>query len=80
VKIAVMAEDREDLIRLLTFTLRHRDEGIITMSMGDRGLPSRVFTPLFGSLITYGYVSHPSSPGQLSVSELMYIFRRLKIR
>ncbi len=80
VKIAVTAHNSEDLIRLLTFTLKYRDVGLITMSMGDKGLPSRVFSPLFGSLITYGYVTKPSAPGQLSVSELMYIFRRLKIR
>lgn len=80
VKIAAMARDREDLIRLIFLTQRHKDAGIITMSMGDNGLPSRVFNPLFGSLITYGYINHPSAPGQLSASELMYIFRRLKMR
>ncbi|MDA8215736.1 MAG: type I 3-dehydroquinate dehydratase [Nitrospiraceae bacterium] len=80
VKIAAMANSREDFIRLLIFTLKHKDEGLITMSMGDKGLPSRVFNPIFGSLITYGYINHPSAPGQLSVSELIYIFRRLKMR
>ncbi|MDI6729552.1 MAG: type I 3-dehydroquinate dehydratase [Thermodesulfovibrionales bacterium] len=80
VKIAAMAKDREDMIRLAFLTQRHKESGIITMSMGDNGLPSRVFNPLFGSLITYGYINHPSAPGQLSASELMYIFRRLKMR
>lgn len=80
VKIAVMPKDRDDLIRLFNFTLKHKERGIITMSMGDIGLPSRIFTPILGSLITYGYINHPSAPGQLSVSELMYIFRRLKLR
>lgn len=80
VKIALMANDREDLIRLMTFTLRHRDKNLITMSMGDKGLPSRVLSPLLGSLITYGYINTPSAPGQLSAAELMKIFRRLKIR
>lgn len=80
VKIAVTAGNSEDMTRLGIFTYMHRDKGLITISMGDKGMPSRVFTPLFGSLITYGYVTHPSAPGQLSVSELMYIFRRLKIR
>lgn len=80
VKIAVMPENRDDLIRLLNFTLKHKDKGIISMSMGDAGLPSRAFAPVFGSLITYGYINRPSAPGQLSVSELMDIFRRLKLR
>lgn len=80
VKIAVTARTREDLVRLLLFTLRHRDKGMITMSMGDAGLPSRVVSPIFGSLVSYGYVSHPSAPGQLSVVELMRLFRTLKLR
>ena len=80
VKIAVTAEENDDVVRLAVFTNKHRDEGLITISMGDRGLSSRIFSPLFGSLITYGYVTHPSAPGQLSVSELLYIFRRLKVR
>ncbi|HSB51366.1 MAG TPA: type I 3-dehydroquinate dehydratase [Dissulfurispiraceae bacterium] len=80
VKIAVTAKGRDDLLRLLLFTFRHRDKGMITMSMGDAGLPSRVVGPLFGSLISYGYVGRPSAPGQLSVSELMDLFRKLKLR
>lgn len=79
-KVAAMAREREDLVRLLGFTLRHRDKGIITMSMGDSGLPSRVFSPILGSLITYGYMNRPAAPGQLSVTELLDIFKRLKIR
>ncbi len=80
IKIAAMANNNDDLIRLATFTLKHRGEWLITMAMGDIGLPSRIINPIFGSLITYGYVSRPSAPGQLSISELMDIFRLLKIR
>lgn len=80
VKIAVMGKSREDLLRLISFTLKHRDEGLITISMGDEGMASRLFNPVCGSLITYGYVTQPTVPGQLSISELMYLFRRLKIR
>lgn len=80
VKIAVAANAREDLLRILTFTSKHKDKGLITMCMGDKGLPSRIISPLFGSLITYGYVRKPSAPGQLSVNEMIYIFRRLKMR
>lgn len=80
VKIAVAARDRTDLLRLIAFTLKNREHKLVTISMGNVGLPSRVFSPLCGSLITYGYITHPSAPGQLSVSELLYIFRRLKIR
>ena len=80
VKVATMAASGDDLVRLMLLNLRHKDKGLITISMGHDGLPSRIFNPLFGSLITYGYINHPSAPGQISVSELMYIFRRLRMR
>jgi 3-dehydroquinate dehydratase type I len=80
VKIATTARSRDDLIRMLNFTLRHKDKGMITMSMGDHGLPSRVVGPVFGSLITYGYINQPSAPGQISTDELLSVFRLLKLR
>ncbi len=79
VKIAVKAQDRDDLIRLLLFTLRHKDSGIITMCMGDEGVPSRIVAPIFGSLVAYGYINEPSAPGQLSISQLSDIFKLLNI-
>jgi len=80
VKIAVKAIDKDDLIRFLDFALRNRAKGLITISMGDQGLPSRIITPLLGSPITYGYIKTASAPGQLSVQEMMSMFRKLKMR
>jgi 3-dehydroquinate dehydratase-1 len=80
VKIAAMPATRDDMTRLMLFTLKHREKGMITMSMGETGLPSRVFGFLFGSLITYGYVTKPSAPGQLSIAELSDILNRLRLR
>ena len=80
VKIAVTAKEEDDFIRLMLLTLRHKSQGVITIAMGDKGLPSRVFSPLFGSLITYGSINKPSAPGQLSAVEVMDTFRKLKIR
>ncbi len=80
VKIAVTAKNRDDLIRLMLFTLRHKDKGIITMSMGEEGAPSRIISTVFGSLMAYGFVSKPSAPGQLSISQLLEIFKLIKLR
>ncbi|HXW69704.1 MAG TPA: type I 3-dehydroquinate dehydratase [Dissulfurispiraceae bacterium] len=80
VKIAVTAKEQDDFIRLMLLTLRHKSQGVITIAMGDKGLPSRVFSPLFGSLITYGSINEPTAPGQLSAVEVMDTFRKLKIR
>ncbi len=80
VKIAVTAKDEDDFIRLMLLTLRQKSQGVITIAMGDKGLPSRVFSPLFGSLITYASINNPSAPGQLSAADVMDTFRKLKIR
>lgn len=80
VKIAVTSKDDDDFIRLMLLTLRHKSQGVITIAMGDKGLPSRVFSPLFGSLITYGSINKTSAPGQLSAVEAMDLFRKLKMR
>lgn len=80
VKVALMPQTREDLLRIMEFTLRHRAEGIITIAMGELGAASRVFTPLLGSRITYGTVTRSTAPGQLSAQELADLFLRLHIR
>ena len=75
VKIATMANCREDVVRVLEFT-RSCDEPIITMVMGPLGTISRVAGPLFGSLLTYGYLTKPVAPGQLSVQKLAEEIKR----
>ncbi len=80
VKIAVTSNDRNDLIRLMLFTLKHKDSGVISMCMGKQGLPSRIIAPVFGSLIAYGYINKPAAPGQLSIRQLFDIFSLLNIR
>lgn len=73
VKIAAMANAREDVIRLLEFN-RACKEPLITIAMGSLGTVSRVIAPLFGSLFTYGYLTKPVAPGQLSVTRLVEEF------
>jgi len=74
-KLACMAANRDDVVRLLDFTRRNSRQGVVTLSMGAWGLMTRVVAPAFGSLLTYGFLSKASAPGQLSVGELA---RRLR--
>ncbi len=69
VKLATMANSREDVLRLLEFT-RSCNVPIVAFAMGPTGKISRVISPLFGTLFTYGYITKPVAPGQLSVVEL----------
>lgn len=71
VKIAVTANSKEDLSRLISFTIKNRDNGIITISQGSIGTISRIVTPILGSLMTYGYIDMPSAKGQLSAFEIV---------
>lgn len=41
------------------------------IAMGAEGVVSRVFFPLFGSLLTWGFLSRAGAPRQLPVAELV---------
>lgn len=70
IKLAVRARNREDVARLTCFTMEHRRNNLITISLGKQGRASRLINPFFGSLVTYGYVGKPKADGQMHVQEL----------
>lgn len=76
VKIAVMAHSPEDVISLLNFTHLNNQHPLITIAMGPWGSLSRLASPLFGSLMSYGYITQSVAPGQLSVLELATAFKQ----
>lgn len=75
VKIATLTTDAADADRLLDL-LRARRNHLIVIGMGPHGVASRVFFPLIGSLLTYGFVDRAGAPGQLSIAELHAALRR----
>ncbi|MCL4557638.1 MAG: type I 3-dehydroquinate dehydratase [Deltaproteobacteria bacterium] len=70
IKLALMANGIDDVVHLLRFTMDHRKDRLITVSLGRVGMVSRVVNPLFGSLVTYGYVGRPKADGQMRVDRL----------
>lgn len=76
VKIAAQADSMEDVSRLMLFTLQHRDDNVITMSLGEIGAISRLAFPAAGSLLTYSYAGRPSAPGQIPLERLQRDLRR----
>lgn len=75
-KFAVTAHEPSDVLTLLAATLEaHRSlsQPIITMAMGDIGLPSRLCGQVFGSAMTFGALHTPSASGQVDVAELRHI-------
>lgn len=76
-KIAVMPQNTRDVLTLLSATLRYRENGgkkpIITMSMGNNGVISRLAGEIFGSALTFAAVEQTSAPGQLAIEEVRQI-------
>lgn len=79
-KIATLIEKKDDLERLLLFTINYKRENIIVIGMGETGKPSRVIYPIFGSLMTYASINTLSAPGQIQLRELLNVFRILGLR
>jgi 3-dehydroquinate dehydratase type I len=80
IKIATMVNYKSDLEALLNFTLNHKNDKIIVIGMGIKGVPSRVINPVFGSLITYANITVSSAPGQIHLKDMVHIFKTLGLR
>lgn len=75
VKIATMAQSEDDAWRLLRF-VQSCVFPIAAFAMGEKGVFSRLKACEFGSLFTYGYISKPVAPGQLSALEIVEKIKR----
>ena len=73
-KIAVMPQDKKDVLTLLSATLEmrseHADRPVVTMSMSGTGVISRMCGEVFGSAITFGSAGKSSAPGQMEAADL----------
>lgn len=76
-KIAVMPQNKKDVLTLLEATREMEEEHaecpVITMSMSEMGLVSRLCGETFGSALTFGTVGKASAPGQIDASDLRSI-------
>lgn len=80
-KIAVMPQNRRDVLTLLSATEKMAndiaDRPIITMSMAKDGVISRLCGEVFGSSMTFGAAGKASAPGQMNVETLVQILDAL---
>lgn len=70
IKIAALANSKEDVTRLMDFT-KTRSENLVTISMGEIGKHTRIEAPKFGSLFTYAFINEEVAPGQISLEEMV---------
>jgi len=72
-KVVVMPRTEEDVLALLSATLKARRAcriPLISMSMGGLGTVSRVFGWVFGSSVTFAFGKNTSAPAQMSIEDL----------
>lgn len=75
-KIAVMPKNKRDVLELMYATLEVEDRidiPVVTMSMGDLGMITRISGEIFKSAITFGAGYTASAPGQMPVQDLNQI-------
>ncbi len=75
-KIAVTPSCLSDNLVILDLLLK-ADMPLCMIAMGEMGRHLRAIAPIYGSVLTYGYVSEATAPGQMSVSELRQVQRLL---
>jgi 3-dehydroquinate dehydratase/shikimate dehydrogenase len=80
-KIVGTAKSYTDNLAYLSFLREHSDVRLVCFGMGIPGVPSRIFSPLFGGEFTYASAESnlESAPGQLTVRDLREIYRILGI-
>lgn len=82
-KIAVMPESPDDVLTLLGATNLARkaeiDIPMITISMADQGVVSRMAGGLFGSDVTFAAGKKSSAPGQVGFEELKSAIKVLQL-
>jgi 3-dehydroquinate dehydratase/shikimate dehydrogenase len=73
-KIAALSLSTNDALRMLTFARKYPQASAICM--GEKGEFARVLGPVSGNLINYASLDgkHQTSPGQLSVDDLIKIY------
>lgn len=73
-KLAVMPHNEHDVELLLQATNEavciKVNHPVVTMSMGELGLKSRICGKIYGSTITFACVGEASAPGQIEIEEL----------
>lgn len=80
-KIAVMPNCIEDVITLLEATYimkkKYAKRPLITISMGGKGIISRIGGEIFGSDITFAALKKTSAPGQIPLYDLHRVIKLL---
>ena len=73
VKIATRAQSLSDSLRLMR--LAHESSRLVSVPMGEVGLPARLLALREGSALAYAPVATATAPGQVSLHEFKRLYR-----
>ncbi len=79
-KIAVMPNSKKDVLNLLHLTMEMSEKlskPLITMSMGQMGVISRICGELVGSAMTFASAGQASAPGQIAVEDMSLLLEAI---
>ncbi len=76
-KIACFANSTIDALRMLLFSKKYAD--VSAICMGEKGEWARVLGPVVGNVIDYACIKEKTAAGQLTVSEMVEIYRYRKL-
>jgi 3-dehydroquinate dehydratase/shikimate dehydrogenase len=79
-KVATLVNSWTDNRRLFSLLSRTWPKPVIVTGMGEIGQITRVIGPSRGSFLTYAASSNGSAPGQLSLSEMLEVYRFRRVR
>lgn len=78
-KIATQAQNISDNLSLFTLCqqAQRQQKPIIGLAMGDAGVMSRILSPVWGGILTFGSLrpGEQTAPGQLTAKELRHVYR-----
>ena len=81
-KLVTMAKSIEDNLPCLLLSSKIcKVAKIVCFAMGEKGLISRAFSPIFGGCFTYASIGKgmETAPGQITISELKNLYRTLGV-
>jgi 3-dehydroquinate dehydratase type I len=80
-KVVGTSKSLHDNLLYLSLLEENPDINLICFGMGEAGVMSRVFSPLFGGAFTYASagIGMESAPGQLTIADLKGVYRLLGV-
>jgi len=79
-KVATFVNSWSDNQRLLSLLSSERHKPVIVTGMGEVGQITRIIGPARGSFLTYAASKTASAPGQLSLREMVTVYRFRRVR